>query len=419
MTAQLSSGGELPTSPLALDYVSDFDLLKFDVKKEALSGLVSAASGNNNSGSGGLGGNARLCTRLPQAQGSVSSTPMSTPCSSVPSSPSFSPAEHKGQLEELYWMGASSAGTGANGYAHQQQHQQQQQQQQQQQHQHHIDPHALGLSPEDAVEALIGAVGHVHQQQQQQQQQQQLQLQLQQHGNYEGYRAAVHHHHHHPPHHAAQHHNHHHHHPHQYVMGLDELPVHSHALVSGQDPDSGSLSPTSPRAHEHAHQQHHQQQQASLHHRHHQHHPHHQHHQGGGGVDERFSDDQLVSMSVRELNRHLRGFSKDEVIRLKQKRRTLKNRGYAQSCRFKRVQQKHVLEHEKTQLLQQVEQLKQEVGRLARERDAYKLKCEKLSGGGVAEGGRGGSGGGGGRCLGGFREAGSTSDNPSSPEFFM
>uniref|UniRef100_A0A8B9HBW2 MAF bZIP transcription factor B n=1 Tax=Astyanax mexicanus TaxID=7994 RepID=A0A8B9HBW2_ASTMX len=338
---QLSSGGELPTSPLALDYVSDFDLLKFDVKKEALNGL---------------------------AQGSVSSTPMSTPCSSVPSSPSFSPAEHKGQLEELYWMG-------------------------QQQHQHHIDPHALGLSPEDAVEALIGAVGHVHQQQQQQQQQQQLQLQLQQHASYEGYRAAVHQHHHHPPHHAAQHHNHHHH-PHQYVMGLDDMPVHSHALVSGQDPDSGSLSPTSPRAHEHAHQQ-----QASLHHRHHQHHPHHQHHQGGGGVDERFSDDQLVSMSVRELNRHLRGFSKDEVIRLKQKRRTLKNRGYAQSCRFKRVQQKHVLEHEKTQLLQQVEQLKQEVGRLARERDAYKLKCEKLSGG--------------------FREAGSTSDNPSSPEFFM
>uniref|UniRef100_A0A8B9H6H8 Transcription factor MafB n=1 Tax=Astyanax mexicanus TaxID=7994 RepID=A0A8B9H6H8_ASTMX len=218
----------LPTSPLALDYVSDFDLLKFDVKKEALNGLVNAASGNNNnSGSGGLGGNA------------------------------------------------------PNGY-------------------HHIDPHALGLSPEDAVEALIGAVGH-----------------------------------------------------------------------------------------------------------------------GGGGVDERFSDDQLVSMSVRELNRHLRGFSKDEVIRLKQKRRTLKNRGYAQSCRFKRVQQKHVLEHEKTQLLQQVEQLKQEVGRLARERDAYKLKCEKLSGGGVAEGGRGGGGGGGGRCLGGFREAGSTSDNPSSPEFFM
>lgn len=123
-------------------------------------------------------------------------------------------------------------------------------------------------------------------------------------------------------------------------------------------------------------------------------------------MEDRFSDDQLVSMSVRELNRHLRGFTKDDVIRLKQKRRTLKNRGYAQSCRYKRVQQKHVLENEKTHLIDQVEALKAEINRLARERDAYKLKCEKLTGTGANNG---------------IREAGSrpTSDNPSSPEFFM
>nr|XP_020755176.1 transcription factor Maf-like [Odocoileus virginianus texanus] len=128
----------------------------------------------------------------------------------------------------------------------------------------------------------------------------------------------------------------------------------------------------------------------------------HPHHAAAGGLhfDDRFSDEQLVTMSVRELNRQLRGVSKEEVIRLKQKRRTLKNRGYAQSCRFKRVQQRHVLESEKNQLLQQVDHLKQEISRLVRERDAYKEKYEKL-------------------VSSGFRENGSSSDNPSSPEFFM
>nr|XP_057907177.1 transcription factor MafB [Doryrhamphus excisus] len=360
MSAELSMGPEIPSSPLALEYVNDFDLMKFDVKKEGLAGLER--------------GGVRQCNRL-QPQGSVSSTPISTPCSSVPSSPSFSPTEQKNHLEELYWL--------PSGGYHQQ-----------------MDPQTLSLTPEDAVEALIGATTHGHPPPPHVQQ-------LQQQGAFEGYRGQHHHHGHHS--HGQQHH-----HPYAGAMAhhAEELSAHAgahshphgqhHHHSNSQDPDSPS--PVSPEAHQTLH-----------HHRHHHHHHHHPHghlgqsasHHGSAGglsVEDRFSDEQLVSMSVRELNRHLRGFTKDEVIRLKQKRRTLKNRGYAQSCRFKRVQQKHVLENEKTQLMNQVEQLKAEIGRLARERDAYKLKCEKLAGSGP---------------TGGFREAGSTSDNPSSPEFFM
>lgn len=286
MATDLAMSAELPNSPLAIEYVNDFDLMKFEVKKEPPEAD-------------------RYCHRLPS--GSLSSTPISTPCSSVPSSPSFcapSPGTQPGQglgaggsvnssgnsnnssgtnnhsgaakpqLEDLYWIPS---------------------------YQHHINPEALNLTPEDAVEALIGNAHHHHH-----------------HQAYEGFRGQ------------------------QYM---------------GEDLSAASAA--------HHHQPHH-----------HHHHHHHGHHVR---LEDRFSDEQLVSMTVRELNRQLRGFSKEEVIRLKQKRRTLKNRGYAQSCRFKRVQQRHMLETEKCTLQNQVEQLKQDVARLAKERDLYKEKYEKLA----------------------------------------
>ncbi|XP_008569256.1 PREDICTED: transcription factor Maf [Galeopterus variegatus] len=291
MASELAmSNSDLPTSPLAMEYVNDFDLMKFEVKKEPVETdrIISQ------------------CGRL-IAGGSLSSTPMSTPCSSVPPSPSFSApspgsgSEQKAHLEDYYWM---------TGYPQQ------------------LNPEALGFSPEDAVEALIS---NSHQLQ----------------GGFDGY-----------------------------ARGAQQLAAAAGAGAGASLGGSGEETAGRPRGE----------------------HPHHA--AGGLHFDDRFSDEQLVTMSVRELNRQLRGVSKEEVIRLKQKRRTLKNRGYAQSCRFKRVQQRHVLESEKNQLLQQVDHLKQEISRLVRERDAYKEKYEKL-------------------VSSGFRENGSSSDNPSSPEFFM
>ena len=57
------------------------------------------------------------------------------------------------------------------------------------------------------------------------------------------------------------------------------------------------------------------------------------HHLSEDGV--RFIDDRaLIELSVRELNKRLHGKPKDIIQKLKQKRRTLKNRGYAQNCRY-------------------------------------------------------------------------------------
>uniref|UniRef100_A0A3Q2Z138 Transcription factor MafG n=1 Tax=Hippocampus comes TaxID=109280 RepID=A0A3Q2Z138_HIPCM len=90
------------------------------------------------------------------------------------------------------------------------------------------------------------------------------------------------------------------------------------------------------------------------------------------------TDDELVTMSVRELNQHLRGLTKEEILQLKQRRRTLKNRGYAASCRVKRVTQKEELEKQKAQLQQEVDKLANENASMRLELDALRSKYEAL-----------------------------------------
>lgn len=320
-----------------LEFNNDFDLMKFDVKKEHILGLDRTFI--------------QQCSQV-QTPGSLSTTPMSTPCNSEPSSPGFSPTGQRNNQEEFYWTMTSGA------------------------YPSHLEPHNLGLTPEDAMEALVGSSVNGHPSSPQ------MHPSYQQ-TEFDAYRAA-----HYPTQHPVPHHQ-------QQYPGL---PHHSGALQNhpgaqnpgkSEYPHRQDLSDMSPSV-----------SQLSLQEAQHQQY-HHTRHDRNQAIENRFSDDQLVSMSVRELNRHLRGLTKEDVIRLKQKRRTLKNRGYAQSCRHKRVQQKHILEHEKSSLVSQVEHLKHELNRLVRERDAYKLKCERLAGGN------------------GYRETGSTSDSPSSPEFLM
>lgn len=90
------------------------------------------------------------------------------------------------------------------------------------------------------------------------------------------------------------------------------------------------------------------------------------------GVD--ITDDELVSCSVKELNRLLRGLPRSEILDLKQRRRTLKNRGYAASSREKRQMLRSELETTNQILADQVAALRQEAAKA----NQYRTEVERL-----------------------------------------
>ncbi|KAJ8920956.1 hypothetical protein NQ315_015750 [Exocentrus adspersus] len=92
--------------------------------------------------------------------------------------------------------------------------------------------------------------------------------------------------------------------------------------------------------------------------------------------DDLINDELLMSLTVRELNKRLHGFPREEIVRLKQKRRTLKNRGYAHNCRSKRLQQRQDLEQRNRNLQHELHRLKNELSRVSQERDLLRQRLQ-------------------------------------------
>ncbi len=89
-------------------------------------------------------------------------------------------------------------------------------------------------------------------------------------------------------------------------------------------------------------------------------------------------DHELKQLSVKELNLKLKGHPKEFVNRIKKRRRTLKNRGYAHSCRIKRLQEKSKLQRSKAELEVHIAEPQRQLTAVEDDRNLYKNRYETL-----------------------------------------
>lgn len=83
------------------------------------------------------------------------------------------------------------------------------------------------------------------------------------------------------------------------------------------------------------------------------------------------SDEALLKLGVKELNKLLKSLSPEDRTKLKRRRRILKNRGYAANCRTKRMSQKEILQMEK-------EELETDCKKLANQNQMLKNKLDSI-----------------------------------------
>jgi len=93
---------------------------------------------------------------------------------------------------------------------------------------------------------------------------------------------------------------------------------------------------------------------------------------------EEISDEAIENLRVPELNKLLRGVPRDEAVKIRRKRRNLKNRGYALRCRMRRQQFQEDLFNENQLLKRQLEDDKEKLRKVLKERNIFKKKFLQL-----------------------------------------
>lgn len=94
--------------------------------------------------------------------------------------------------------------------------------------------------------------------------------------------------------------------------------------------------------------------------------------------NQHISDDELTKLSVRDLNQRLKCLPKAEAKVIRRRRRCLKNRAYATSCRQRRTALKEGLETENQRLKEQLRETRERLCSAVKDRDSYKKRFDRL-----------------------------------------
>lgn len=93
---------------------------------------------------------------------------------------------------------------------------------------------------------------------------------------------------------------------------------------------------------------------------------------------EQLTDFEVATLPIRELNIRLRNLPQAEVLQIRKRRRSLRNRDYATNCRRRRAAVKESLLTENQQLRDHLREANETLSKALKERDSYKRKLAEL-----------------------------------------